>query len=337
MTSIELRNIPYQRLPSLKRRPRPGKSGAIQDIIQHGGPLLLATALGSTGKGNGGWLRYFANANPPWAGSAVNSAVNMARYRSYTRTTTRKRRRFFRKRGNRSRRFVTSRRNKCRYKIVTRVLQQYDGSANKPTTGIIITLSPKGGIHKFVFPTSLLQDIKKQIGAEYTHYKVIKYKIRMIPEAHSHPTLEDVAKNDQRSAPTCFKSYHIGLTAPASLQKLLNSQGVKPFDPTHQQNWSIKPKFLYKLTGAQELAQKPKNYWIPMDTEATNLNGPIIGWSTYKIPGDTSALPQSYRYKVIISATVAFAKFTTYVTDKVAFHNPIAIHSIGGVLSAYPG
>lgn len=50
---------------------------------------------------------------------------------------------------------------------------------------------------------------------------MLKYLFRITPETVAHPTIEDIA--------TCFKSYHIRLNV------LLNGQGVKHYNPQHNQ------------------------------------------------------------------------------------------------------
>lgn len=75
-----------------------------------------------------------------------------------------------------------------------------------------------------------MQDIRDERGQQFAHFKVLKYILRIIPEGFAHPALVEVAKNNDRSVPTAFKSYHIGNTVPTQ-----NEQGVTPYGIFHNQ------------------------------------------------------------------------------------------------------
>lgn len=54
----------------------------------------------------------------------------------------------------------------------------------------------------------MLQDIHIGVDDQYTHFKVLKYILRIELEGFAHLTLDEIAKNSERSVPTAFKSYH---------------------------------------------------------------------------------------------------------------------------------
>lgn len=64
---------------------------ALKDVIHYGGPLLIAAL--SQGKG-AGFLQKFVYSNPPFASTAVNQAVAMARSRGCVRSSMRIERNF---------------------------------------------------------------------------------------------------------------------------------------------------------------------------------------------------------------------------------------------------
>lgn len=208
-----------QRVPKLKVKPNGRgliKQQAIQDIIKSAGPPLLEAAIGPSGSG---FFRNFLYANPPFATTAVHSSLRMARPRVRVSKTQRYRRRRNVKRTRKRTKRSYLRRRICRKKIVTRILQEYDGSANKPAPpGFINILYPNGGLHKFIFSTRLLQNKTKQIGDDYTHYKVLHYLRRIVPETVDEPTIDETAKQDTKSIPYYFKSYHMGLTVTKGLK-----------------------------------------------------------------------------------------------------------------------
>lgn len=74
-----------------------------------------------------------------------------------------------------------------------------------------------------------------------------------MPGGSAHPAIDEVAKNENnnRSVPTCFKSYHIGSTV--CLGDLLVQQGDKPYSIFHTQRFKYTPKYLYKNLGLYKL------------------------------------------------------------------------------------
>lgn len=107
--------------------------------------------------------------------------------------------------------------------------------------------------------------------------------MRIIPEGFAHPALDEVAKNNDRSVPTAFKSYHIGSTVPTQLAKSLNEQKVKPYNIFHNQVFKYTPKFMYKVLSSAYYVNKPRSLWFPIGTNVTVINGPIDNYNDHDI------------------------------------------------------
>lgn len=308
----------YQRLSGGRSRGRGGvRGGAIRDIVTHSGPAIVA-ALAS----NSGFLRHFARANPPFAGTAIYNSLRMAaRRRVATRVRLRGRRRFNRSRRWKTRGRFTRRRRVCRTKRFTRVSSEFDGSSAK-TTGYINILSPQGGIWKFKCMPNMIPKVQKAIGSEWTHFKIVRVSATYVPETRCCPTLDEVAKNINRSLPSCFKSYHMGTVMPINVKGLSSSQGVIPMDPQKQHKFVWSPKYLRQSSTGGLWNLKPKNVWIPFSENISSLemiNGPIIAWSSYCLPSDPNpAKPtQSLRFKWIVKFHCIAAKFSTFTDNTV--------------------
>lgn len=78
----------------------------------------------------------------------------------------------------------------------------------------------------------MLQDIHIGIDDRYTHFKVLEYILRIEPEGFAHLTLDEIAKNSERSVPTAFKSYHT------------DAPGLITFNIFHNQVFKYTPKFM---------------------------------------------------------------------------------------------
>lgn len=292
------------------------RAGAIQDIVTHSGPAI-AGAIAA----NSGLLRYFARANPPFAGPSIYSAFRMAaRRRVVPRTRLKRRRRFFGKRSRKYRGRRRSYRRRCSKKVVFRFAKELDGST-AITEGYINTLSPKGGVWKFIANADNVPDIKEEFGAEFTHMKIARVYATYVPETHCCPTLDEVAKNANRSLPAMFKSYHTGSTVPASVKKLCGSQGAIAMDPQKKHRFSWVPLYMRLDESGARFQIKPRNHWLPFEQvkHVSPLNGPIIAWTTYKLPSDVKVTPeQSIRFKWIVKFKIILGKFLTY-TDNSKF------------------
>lgn len=323
----------YRRLNTGGRGRGGVRVSAVQDIVRHSGPALAAAVAA-----NSGLLRYFARANPAFAGPAVYSALRMAaRRRVVPRTRLKRRRRFTSRRSRKYRGRSRFRRRRCSKKIISRVAVELDGSS-AATEGYINILNPRGGIWKYIATAKNFPDVKDEYGGYYTHMKILRVSATYVPETHCCPTLDEVAKNANRSLPCMFKSYHIGSSAPQSIKKLCGSQGVLPMDPQKIHRFSWVPKYMRMDDLGANFAIKPKNEWVPFEhaDHVKPINGPIIAWTSYKLPSDTKNPPeQSLRFKWIVKYKVALIKLHTYTNnDKFgeAFVKPKVVHAAAGVV-----
>lgn len=308
--------------------------GAVQDILRYGGPALAAGLAANSG----GFLRNFVHANPPFASTAVHNSLRMARIRSRTRVTRRTRRRF--RKGGKARRRRTYRRRRavCR-PVITRVSKELDGSVEVGKRGYINVLNNRGGIYKFIGRTTLLPDLSKEFGKQYTHFKILRWTLTYVPETTAPPTLDEAADNSERSIPACFKSYHMGADIPRDIYTMGASQGMIPMDPLKKHKFVWVPKYIQKLTTAVTIEGRPKNMWLPISVaEVSCMNGPLISWTNYCMPNDKCAAPiKSIRIKLVAKATIRLAKFKTYsgsVGSSIAdnFHKPKMSHIVGNIV-----
>ncbi|UJO02086.1 Cap [Eumops bonariensis associated cyclovirus 1] len=297
----------------------------------------FATGLISAAANNPGVLRTFVNANPPWAGPAVRNALRMGGHGSLSST----KRRLPSLRGKRYRRRRTRRRTRrrkvCR-PIIRRYLKQFDGSESTETL-LKYRLDPKGGSYKYIPSVNGLPLLAmvEQYGREYTHFKVLRWRITYSPETRSHPTLDEVAKNGYKSLPSMFRSYHIGSVAPTSVKNLLATSSAMPIDPLNVHHFSLVPKYIRKMNSALQYEIKPKNYWLPLlaTTDISPMNGPVIAWSKYVLPNDPKPLTPTYsiRFKWIVKATIKLAKFSSFTDKSIEigelFEKPTSTSTIG--------
>lgn len=58
-----------------------------------------------------------------------------------------------------------------------------------------------------------------------------------------------------------------------------------------------------KVSSSSSVTQTPRNLWLPIGTDATLLNGPLIGWSPYVTPNDPKP-----RIKIVV---VMYRKWNT--------------------------
>lgn len=289
---------------SHSRRGKGGiKAQAFQDILKYGGPAIAGAVASSYGDK---FFRLFANANPPWSSTHVHSAVNMAARRSYTKTIRRKRRTNYRRSFIRRRRF---RRNRFAFgrQLVKR---SYANTLAIPSTASqALLLAQAGGVARIGCNTGTVYSVAEDL-PKYTHFKIIKCKITMVPEPHSPPTYDEVMKNQDWTSPLMMRFWTEGTEVPKTVKGFIGIKGVRAMDPTKPHSWSFVPKFLtYRVIGTNNtvLSQKPRSHWLPIGTAAGSINGMVIGWDAYTIPNtDRSA---SLRYKVITSYVIKYAKF----------------------------
>lgn len=295
----------------------------------------FAVGVGSYLAQNPGLLQYFANANPPFASTSVYNSLRMAR-RRVVRTQVRRRRRKATRRSNfkgRNRRRRVIRRVKA--VVRNKFYLDYDGSTGEDDSKLVNTLSNKGGVRKIVINTKKFHDDD----SIYTHFKILKVKIRLIPEEHAPYTAAEVMKNKDRTVPSCFKTWHMGTTVPDTIAKMMKVQGCKPFDPHRMQTFVFRPKYLLKVTSAVAISQRPRNLWLPKDTAISPLNGPVLMWSKYNVPDDGQS-NQSYRFKIVISALIAYKRFSSLGGSVGAaapsnFVLPVTVGGVGGVASLH--
>lgn len=308
------------------------KGGALRAVFGGLAPLI-ASAVDS------GSLRNFAYANPAWAGSAVHNSLAMARGGTAVGLKRRRGRRRVKRRPkfNSRKRY---RRNKVCRPVIRRWCTQFDGSYTG-ASAFTNVLAPEGGVYKIALNAGLLPQkaFSTQYGQEFTHFKILRWIVTYVPETKAHPTLDEVAANDQRSLPTMVKSYHIGTVVPVSISNLLASQGAKPMDPQRVHFFSYEPKYVRKVDSAVTLESRPKNIWLPINgqqpTELTCLNGPIFAWSIYKVPNQPPSKKYMLRFKLHCRAVIKLASFKSFSGGKISnanFVQPKKVRAQGGVL-----